>query len=182
MSAINHWSLHQLDIKNVFLHKDLEEEVYMEQPPGFVAQGEYFGKVCKLCKSLYRLKQSPRARFDCFSSTVLKFGLVRSQFDHSVFFRHYEGRHILLVVYVDDIVITGDDAVGIFQLKAYLHSQFQTKDLGALKYFLGIEVAQSKRDIYISQRKYVLDILEETELLECKPVDTLMEPNVKSRS
>ncbi|OWM65682.1 hypothetical protein CDL15_Pgr017179 [Punica granatum] len=175
LAAINHWSLHQLDIKNAFLHGDLEEKVYMEQPPGFVAQGEYFGKVCKLRKSLYGLKQSPRAWFGRFSSAVIKFGLVRSQFDHSVFFRHYGGRHILLVVYVDDIVITGDDVVGISQLKTYLHSQFQTKDLGALRYFLGIEVAQSERGIYISQRKYVLDILEETELLECKPVD----PNVK---
>ncbi|PKI75244.1 hypothetical protein CRG98_004395 [Punica granatum] len=72
----------------------------------------------------------------------------------------------------------GDDVVGIFQPKAYLHSQFQTKDLGALK-LLGIEVAQSECGIYISQRKYVLDILEETKLLECKPVDTPMDPNVK---
>lgn len=100
--------------------------------------------MCKLQKFLYGLKQFPRAWFSHFSSIVLDFGLVRSQFDHSVFYRHCEGKQILLVVYVDDIVITGDDVVGINQLTGYLHSQFQTNDFGALKYFLGIEVAQSK--------------------------------------
>ncbi|PKI50802.1 hypothetical protein CRG98_028797 [Punica granatum] len=71
LAVVRHWSLHQLDIKNAFLHGDLEEEVDMEQPHGFVAQGEYFGKVCKLRKSLYGLKQSPRAWFGRFSSAVL---------------------------------------------------------------------------------------------------------------
>jgi len=87
MAAIRHWSLHQLDIKNAFLPGDLEEEVYMEQPPGFVAQGES-GMVCKLHRSLYGLKQSPRAWFGKFSSIVQKFGLRRSDADHSVFYKH----------------------------------------------------------------------------------------------
>ncbi|PKI66178.1 hypothetical protein CRG98_013431 [Punica granatum] len=69
--VVRHWSLQQLDIKNAFLHGDLEDEVYMEQPPGFVTQGEYFGKVCKLRKSLYGLKQSPRTWFGRFNSAVL---------------------------------------------------------------------------------------------------------------
>ena len=73
------------------------------------------------------------------------------------------------MVYVDDIVLIGDDDVGIIELKAHLHQQFRTKDLGSLKYFLGIKIAQSNQDIYISQRKYALDILEETRLLGCKP-------------
>jgi hypothetical protein len=83
------------------------------------------------------------------------------------------------VVYVDDIVITGDDNEGINSLKQHLFQNFQTKDLGPLRYFLGIEVAQSKSGIAISQRKYALDILEETGLTDCKPVDTPMDPNVK---
>ena len=74
-------------------------------------------------------------------------------------------------MYVDDIVITGSDQEGISKLKEYLFSRFQTKDLGKLKYFLGIEVAQSHSGIVISQRKYVLDILEETGLLDCRPVE-----------
>ncbi|RVW93803.1 Retrovirus-related Pol polyprotein from transposon TNT 1-94 [Vitis vinifera] len=128
MAAMCSWPLYQLDIKNVFLHGDLAEEVYMEQPPGFVAQGS-------LC--------------------------------------------IYLVVYVDDIVITGSDQDGIQKLKQHLFTHFQTKDLGKLKYFLGIEIAQSSSDVVLSQRKYALDILEETGMLDCKPVDTPMDPNVK---
>ncbi|KAK2410134.1 putative mitochondrial protein [Trifolium repens] len=179
IAAIQHWPLHQLDIKNAFLHGDLEEEVYMEQPPGFVAQGESSNMVCRLHRSLYGLKQSPRAWFGRFSTTVQQFGLIRSEADHSVFYRHSAQGCIYLIVYVDDIVITGSDQQGILQLKQYLSNQFQTKDLGKLRYFLGIEVAQSKDGIVISQRKYAMDILEETGLLNAKPVDTPMDPNVK---
>ena len=84
-----------------------------------------------------------------------------------------------MVVYVDDIIITGNDQEGIQKLKQHLFYHFQTKDLGKLKYFLGIEVAQSQHGILISQRKYALDILEETGMLDCKPVETSMDPNVK---
>ncbi|RVW69976.1 Retrovirus-related Pol polyprotein from transposon TNT 1-94 [Vitis vinifera] len=148
MAAMCSWPLYQLDIKNVFLHGDLAEEVYMEQPPGFVAQGES--------------------------------GLVCSTADHSVFYHHNSlGQCIYLVVYVDDIVITGSDQDGIQKLKQHLFTHFQTKDLGKLKYFLGIEIAQSSSGVVLSQRKYALDILEETGMLDCKPVDTPMDPNVK---
>ena len=180
LAALFHWPLHQLDIKNAFLHGDLQEEVYMEQPPGFVAQGGMSGMVCRLKKALYGLKQSPRVWFGRFSAVVVDFGLAQSSTNHSLFYRITEsGRRILLLVYVDDIVITGDDMDGIALLKSHLHRQFHTKDLGPLKYFLGIEVARSKQGIYISQRKYVLDMLEETGMLGCKHVDTPMDPNVK---
>ncbi|RVW63721.1 Retrovirus-related Pol polyprotein from transposon RE1 [Vitis vinifera] len=151
----------------------------MEQPPGFVAQGES-GLVCRLCRSLYGLKQSPRAWFSRFSSVVQEFGMLRSTADHSVFYHHNSlGQCIYLVVYVDDIVITGSDQDGIQKLKQHLFTHFQTKDLGKLKYFLGIEITQSSSGVVLSQRKYALDILEETGMLDCKPVDTPMDPNVK---
>jgi hypothetical protein len=86
---------------------------------------------------------------------------------------------IYLLLYVNDIIITGNDEAGIQQLKQHLSLHFQTKDLGPLKYFLGIEVAQSKTGVAITQRKYALDILEETGLLDCRPSDTPMDPNVK---
>jgi len=87
---------------------------------------------------------------------------------------------VYLIVYVDEIVHTGDDNHGIFQMKQHLCDHFQTKDLEKLKYFLGIEVAQSNKDgIVISQRKYARDILEETELMNSKFVDTPMDPNTK---
>ncbi|RVX19078.1 Structural maintenance of chromosomes protein 1 [Vitis vinifera] len=179
MAAMCSWPLYQLDVKNAFLHGDLAEEVYMEQPPGFVAQGES-GLVCRLRRSLYGLKQSPRAWFSRFSSVVQEFGMLRSTAYHSVFYHHNSlGQCIYLVVYVDDIVITDSDQDGIQKLKQHLFTHFQTKDLGKLKYFLGIEIAQSSSGVVLSQRKYALDILEETGMLDCKPVDTPMDPNVK---
>ena len=111
----------------------------MEQPPGFVAQGE-IGKVCRLRKSLYGLKQSPRVWFGKFSQVVEEFGMQKSKYNHSVFYRNFSLSIILLVVYVDDIVINGSDSKGILSLKSFLQSQFHTKDLGMLKYFLSIEV------------------------------------------
>ena len=151
----------------------------MEQPPGFVAQGES-GLVCRLRRSLYDLKQSPRAWFSRFSFVVQEFGMLRSTADHSVFYYHNSlGQCIYLVVYIDDIVITNSDQDGIQKLKQHLFTHFQTKDLGKLKYFLGIEIAQSNSGVVLSQRKYVLDILEETGMLDCKPIDTPMDPNVK---
>ncbi|KAH7845799.1 hypothetical protein Vadar_006185 [Vaccinium darrowii] len=101
------WPLFQLDVKNAFLHGDLIEEVYMEQPPGFVAQGER-SRVCRLRKALYGLKQSPPAWFGRFSDTMLQFGMRRSHSDHSVFSLQSERGKIILIVYVDDIIITGD--------------------------------------------------------------------------
>ena len=150
----------------------------MEQPPRFVAQGES-GKVRRLHKAIYGLKQSPRAWFGKFSEVVLKFGLRCYHSNHSVL-KHTSARgKILLIVYVDDIIITSDDKKGIDDLNRYFRNSFQTKDLGKFCYFLGIEVARSKEGINLSQKKYMLDILEETELLGSKPVETPMGPNVK---
>ena len=93
--------------------------------------------------------------------------------------RYIWSNRIYLIVYVDNIAITGSDQDGIRKLKQHLFSSFQTKYLGKLKYFLGIEIAQSKSGVVMSQRKYVLDILEETCMLDCKLVDPPMDPNVK---
>ena len=125
--------------------------------------------VCRLRRSLYGLKQSPRAWFSRFSSVVQEFGMFRSTADHSVFYHHNSsGQCIYLVVYVDDIVITGSDQNSIQKLKQHIFTHFQTKDLGKLKYFLEIEIVQSSSDVVLSQRKYALDILEETGMLDCK--------------
>ena len=177
LAATHNWDLHQLDIKNAFLHGDLQEEVYMEQPPELVAQGE-IGKVCRIQKSLYGLQQNPRAWFDKFSQAVEKFGLQKSKSDHSVFYRNSGSGIILLVVYVDDIVITESDSTGISSLKSFLHNQFHTKDLGMLRYFLGVEVKRSKHGIFLSQRKYVLDLLFEIGKLGAKPCSSPMAPSV----
>ncbi|RVW95281.1 Retrovirus-related Pol polyprotein from transposon RE1 [Vitis vinifera] len=170
------WNLHQLDVKNAFLNRELEEEVYMKIPPSMETP-ENSGKVCKLRKSLYYLKQSPRAWFDRLTRVVKKHGFIQCQADHTLFMKHSkEGEMTLFIVYVDDIIITGDDEEGIENLKKLLTREFEIKDLGQLRYFLGMEVGRTKEGIVITQRKYVLDLLQETRMLGCKPVDTPMDP------
>jgi len=151
----------------------------MEQPLGFVAQGEFSGLVCCLRKFLYGLKQSLRVWFGKFSNVVQQFGMTRNEADHSVFYRHSSAGCIYIVVYIDEIVLTGSDHHDISQVKQHICQHFQTKDLSKLIYFLGIEVAQSNTDIVISQRKYALNILKEIGLMNSKSVDTPMDPNVK---
>ena len=104
--------------------------------------------------------------------------MQKSKSDHSVFYKNSSSGIILLVVYVDDIVITRSDSRGILSLKPFLHSEFHTKDLGMLKYFLSVEVMRSKRRILLSQRKYVLNLLFKTGKLGAKPCSTPMTPNV----
>src|SRR4051812_12485303 len=172
------WPLHQLDVKNAFLHGDLQEEVYMEIPLGF-STPQMIGKVCRLKKSLYGLKQSPRAWFDRFRQAVCSMGYKQCNGDHTVVYRHVQTYITILAVYVDDIVITGDDVEEIQRLKTRLWKEFEVKDLGQLKYFLGIEIARSPRGIVLSQRKYVLDLLSETGMLGCKVPSTPVEQNHK---
>ena len=155
------WPLHQLDVKSAFLHGDLQEEVYMEIPPGF-ANNQTVGKVCKLKKSLYGLKQSPRAWFDRFRQAVCDMGYTQCNGDHTVFYKHKGSFITIMAVYVDDIIITGDDVEEIKFLKESLGKAFEVKDLGPLRYFIGIEIVRSQKGIVLSQRKYVLDLLAET--------------------
>ena len=137
--------------------------------------------VCKLKKSLYGLKQSPRAWFDRFAKTVISNGYHQCQADHTLFVKANSGGKIaILIVYVDDIILTGDDLEEIINLKKMLATEFEIKDLETLRYFLGMEVARSKEGIVISQRKYILDLFSETGLLGCKPADTSIDPNKKS--
>ena len=123
---------------------------------------------------MYGLKQSPRAWFGKFSQAVEEFGMQKSKSDYSIFYRNSSLGIILLVVYVDNIVIIGSDYKGISSLKSFLQSQFHTKDLGMLRYFLGIEVMQSKHGIFLSQMKYVLDLLSKIEKLVVKPCSSPM--------
>ncbi|PRQ39952.1 putative RNA-directed DNA polymerase [Rosa chinensis] len=177
LAATKDWPLHQFDVKNVFLNGNLEEEVYMDMPPGVKNFPYDTGKICKLKKSLYGLKQSPRAWFERFSKSMRAFGYKQSNSDHTLFIKRSWGKITALIVYVDDMIVTGDDLKEMEALQKYLSKEFEMKDLRQLKYFLGIEVARSKKGILLSQRKYVLDLLMETRMLDCNPIETPIEMN-----
>ncbi|PNX88028.1 putative copia-type protein [Trifolium pratense] len=173
VAAAKDWELHQMDVHNAFLHGELEEEVFMKPPPGF---GIHIpNMVCKLKKSLYGLKQAPRCWFAKLSAALKQFGFVQSRSDYSLFVLRKHKVHVVVLVYVDDLIIGGNDHATINSFKDYLHSCFHMKDLGKLKYFLGVEVARSNSGIFLCQRKYALDIIKETGFLGSKPASTPME-------
>ena len=178
--AVNlNWKLKYYDIKNAFLHGVLDEEVYMTVPPGFE---ENYGKnkVCKLKKALYGLKQSLRAWFGKFTKTMKMLGYKQCNVDHTLFFKHSQARGVtILIVYVDDIIITGESDKEATKLEEQLTICFEVKKLGTLKYFLGIEVAQSSSGYLMTQQKYILDLLNETNLLQGKANNTPIETNHK---
>ncbi|KAJ0625451.1 putative RNA-directed DNA polymerase [Helianthus annuus] len=178
IAANKNWPLHQFDVKNAFLHGELTEEVYMEAPPGFATDFKT-GEVCRLKKSLYGLKQSPRAWFGRFTLAMKGYGFKQSNSDHTLFIKQRGRLVTCLIVYVDDMIITGNDKEEMIKLKESLFREFEMKDLGRLKYFLGIEVLRSKRGIFICQKKYILDMLAETGMIDCKPADTPMMVNHK---
>ncbi|WJZ84247.1 hypothetical protein VitviT2T_003860 [Vitis vinifera] len=151
----------------------------MDIPAGLETTSN-FNKVYRLRKSLYGLKQSPRAWFEWFTKVVKGYGFVQCQSDHTLFVKHFpEGKLAIIIVYVDDIILTGDHEEKIDLLKKLLTKEFEIKDLGTLKYFLGMEIARSKKGIAVSQRKYILDLLNETGMLGCKPAETPMDTTVK---
>ena len=114
------------------------------------------------------------------TKAVKNLSFSHCQTDHTMFIKNnQEGKRVILIVYVDDIILTSDHSEEIDRLKKFLAQEFEIKDLGQLKYFLGMEVARSKGGISISQRKYTLDLLKETGMLGCKPAETPLDPTSK---
>uniref|UniRef100_A0A2N9FEM3 CCHC-type domain-containing protein n=1 Tax=Fagus sylvatica TaxID=28930 RepID=A0A2N9FEM3_FAGSY len=176
IAAVHQWPLFQMDVKNAFLNGDLTEEVYMQAPPGY---SDCPDKVCLLRRALYGLKQAPRAWFAKFSSIVHQFGFSSSSHDTALFIRRSDKGMILLLLYVDDMIITGDDHSGISDFKLFLHQQFEMKDLGHLSYFLGLEVSSDSTGYYLSQAKYASDLLSRAGLTDTKVVSTPLEMNAR---
>lgn len=168
---------HQMDVHNAFLHGDLHEEVYMKLPPGFRDKGET--RVCRLQKSLYGLKQAPRCWFAKLANALRTYGFKQSRSDHTFFFYVKQGVRLRILIYVDDLIISGTSPEDIQIFKDYLATCFNMKDLGPVKYFLGLEVARSKAGIYLCQRKYASDIVAEVGLLGCRPAGSPIDQNHK---
>ena len=167
------WNIRQLDVKNAFLHGILQETVYMEQPPGYINPSQPH-HVCRLQKAIYGLKQAPRAWFHRFSNFLFTVGFQCSTADPSLFVYSTDPELIYLLLYVDDIIITGSNESLINTLIHKLSREFSMKDLGPLHYFLGLEVTYSATSIFLSQYKYAKDLLIRADLVDSKPVSTPM--------
>ncbi|KAK9050950.1 hypothetical protein SSX86_027575 [Deinandra increscens subsp. villosa] len=171
------WIIHQLDVNNAFLHGELDEEVYMKIPQGFCKKEET--RVCKLKKSLYGLKQASRNWYQKFTLALIEIGFRQTKMDHSLFVYKNGDTCITALIYVDDVIVAGNSLEKIQQTKDFLDKRFSIKDLGVLKYFLGIEVARTRKGLVLSQRKYILDILDDCGLLGCRPSSFPMEQSLK---
>ena len=165
------WHLHQLDVKNAFLNGVLDKPVYITQPPGFV-DPRFPNHVCRLKKAIYCLRQAPLAWFQRFNTFLLSMGFSQSRANSSLFYFHRGTSTIFLLLYVDDIIITGNDQSLLQRFISQTHKEFAIKDLGRLNYFLGLEVSYTHDGIFIGQAKYAHDILKRAELLDSKPVAT----------
>ncbi|CAM8886571.1 unnamed protein product [Rhodiola kirilowii] len=165
------WNLRQIDVDNAFLHGNLTQTVYMQQPPGF-EDPRFPSHVCKLQKALYGLKQSPRAWYAKLSTRLHQLGFKPSRADTSLFILCRPQLTIYMLVYVDDIIITGSCPDSINGLIKSLSSSFPIKDLGQLNYFLGLEVLHNSGGLVLSQRKYALDLLHRSAMENCKPTST----------
>ncbi|KAM2607610.1 hypothetical protein TB2_036145 [Malus domestica] len=164
------WFLNQLDVSNAFLHGNLSESVFMIQPPGFEDPLQA-NHVCKLHKSLYGLKQAPRAWYEKLHTALSSLGFLGSQNDHSLFVKQTPDL-VFILVYVDDILVTGPNSQACRDTISQLSALFLIKDLGPLHFFLGIEVKRSSSGIFISQPKYILDLLKRAHMDGAKPCAT----------
>ena len=165
------WSIHQLDVKNAFLHGYLNETVYMHQPLGFRST-THPNYVCRLRKSLYGLKQAPRAWYQRFSNYVTTIWFKNSIFDCSLFINSHGSDIAYLLLYVDDIVLTASSNALRPSIMDKLSSQFAMKGLGSFSYFLGIAITPNNNGLFLSQTKYASDIFYHAGMIDCKLAPT----------
>ncbi|VVA23262.1 Hypothetical predicted protein, partial [Prunus dulcis] len=176
LALSNGWPIRQLDVNNAFLHGTLSDTVYMSQPPGFV-DTNLPSHVCKLRKALYGLKQAPRAWYKELSSFLLSQGFRNATSDASLFISTFGRNVIYFLVYVDDLIVTGNNSSLVMQFIATLARRFSVKDLGSLHYFLGVEVIPTTSGLFLSQHHYIRDLLLKAKMDGAKEVSTPLSPS-----
>ena len=140
------WKVRQIDVNNVFLNGDLSEDVYMTQPEGLVSKEGY---ICKLNNALYGLKQVPRAWYDKLKSCLTTWKFINSKVDTSLFFKHDIRGMIIVLIYVDDILLTGPDSALLKDFNNKLNKVFALKNLGLLAYFLDVQVCYTTHGMHL---------------------------------
>ena len=172
--AVNHdWNIRQIDVNNAFLQGRLTDEVYVKQLPGFVDRDRPT-YVCRLKKALYGLRQAPRAWYQELRTYLITLGFVNSVADTLLFIKSTGNTLLYVLVYVDDVLITGSNKSLIDGLISTLQTRFSIKDLGESKYFLGVKFSRSSKGLHLRQEKYTKDLLQKTKMLSSKPVSTPM--------
>ena len=179
LAAQKGWKIFQLDVKSAFLYGELSEEVYIEQPRGYEIEGKEH-LVYKLHKALYGLKQAPRAWFSRIEGHFIKEGFQKCDSEQTLFTKkNAAGKIIIVSIYVDDLIFTGDDKNMMCDFKNSMMREFDMTDLGSMRFFLGIEVLQQADGIFIYQRNYALEILKRFGMLESNEVSSPIIPGFK---
>ncbi|KAL4589803.1 hypothetical protein LXL04_002713 [Taraxacum kok-saghyz] len=168
------WQVHHLDVKSTFLNGDLQEEVYVSQPEGFVKEQHQY-KVYRLYKALYGLHQAPRAWNARLNKFLKGLGFARCPQEHAVYTRRKVGQLLVVGIYVDDLIVTGTNVTEISKVKQQMSAEFDISDLGLLSYYLGIEVSQREGRIRLKQAAYTKRVLEKSGMLECNSTKYPME-------
>jgi hypothetical protein len=168
--------LFQMDVKTAFLNGELDEEIYMAQPAGFEAK-VHERKVCRLKRSIYGLKQSSRQWYLRFHDSITSFGFEMIEEDHCMYLKRSKRSILILSLYVDDILLAGNDMDSIVTTKKWLSSTFEMKDMGEANFVLGVKITRdhSKKLLSLSQGTYIKKILERFHMHNSKPIDTPME-------
>ncbi|GKD53446.1 putative ribonuclease H-like domain-containing protein, partial [Tanacetum coccineum] len=166
--------VYQMDVKSAFLYGRIEEEVYVCQPPGF-EDPDYPDKVYKVVKALYGLHQAPRAWYETLAKYLLDNGFHRGKIDQTLFIKKQKGDILLVQVYVDDIIFGSTKKELCTEFEKLMHNKFQISSMGELTFFLGLQVKQKEDGIFISQDKYVADILRKFSFIDVRTASTPMD-------
>lgn len=175
LAAQCEWEVFQLDVKSAFLHGELKEEVFVEQPDGFVKKGEE-DKVYKLKKALYGLKQAPRAWYTKIEAYFAREGFEKCTSEHTLFTKSEGGNILIVSLYVDDLIFTGNNRSMCDEFKKSMMLKFDMFDLGRMRYFLGVEVIQNENGIFICQRRYAREVLARFGMENSNPVKNPIVP------
>ena len=175
LAAQKKWQIHQMDVKSAFLNGSLEEEVFVDQPVGYVKKG-HEDKVLKLKKALYGLKQASRAWYTRIDSYFQENGFLKCPYEPTLYTKsNSHGNMLIVCLYVNDLIFTGNDPNMFDAFKEAMSSNFEMTDMGLMSYYLGLEVMQTGAGIFVSQKKYAADILKRFKMESCKPINTPVE-------
>lgn len=178
LAAQRNWKVFQLDVKSAFLNGFLQEEIYVEQPEGFVEKEDQ-DKVYLLRKALYGLKQAPRAWYSRIDDYLFSLGFEKSLSELTLYVKHDDADILVISLYVDDLLVTGSNLDWVNQFKLEMKKVFEMTDLGLMTYFLGMEIKQSHDEVFICQKKYAKEILKKFQMEDCKEMSTPMNQKEK---